>query len=124
MQRLADARAFYRALPTEFPLVLAFVEIAERALLLISNERLVRCLVRKLSSIYSKIELRIRPEIGGDLFGPEFVNTESVRLQGWIHCLKFAPHLFPGEAGLCPRRRAGKCRSEERGEKRQGRKEY
>ncbi len=34
MQRLADARAFYRALPTEFPLVLAFVEIAESALLL------------------------------------------------------------------------------------------
>ena len=109
MQRLADARPFYRALPTKLPLVLAFVEIAESALVLSASERRPRSLVRReLGSICGKVELRVGPKIGGDLFGPKFVDTESVRFQGWIHCLKFAPHLFPGEAGLCPGRRTHK----------------
>ena len=90
------------------------MEIAESALVLSASERRPRSLVRReLGSIHSKIKLRIGAKIGRDLFGPKFIDTESVRFQGWIHCLKFAPHLFPGEAGLCPggrthKRQAGK----------------
>jgi hypothetical protein len=113
VQRLADAHAFYRALPAEFPLVLAFVEIAQSALVLSASERRPSSLVRReLGSICGKVELRVGAKIGGDLFGPELVNTESVRFQCWIHRFKFAPHLVPREAGLRHGSRTRECHPE------------
>ena len=62
MQRLTDARAFYRALLTEFPFVLVFVEIADSALILSTSERRPRSLVRReLGSICGKVELWVGP---------------------------------------------------------------
>src|SRR5580704_1925925 len=106
MLRLSDARALHCALQAKLALMLAFVEIADGALILIANERAPTSLMgRELGSVHPEVELRVGPQKGSDLLGVHLVHIQCICLKRWVCSFESGLHLVPRKCPLlCSRR--------------------
>ena len=77
--------------------MVALVQIAEGALVLSAGERLPGSVVRSnLGAVRGKVELRVGPQVGRDLFGAQFVHAQGIGFERWVCGFKFRLDLVPG----------------------------
>src|ERR1017187_7238456 len=96
--RLRDGGTFLRALQTQLPLALPFMQIASRDEWQRFGKRAVLVdgvFPERIDLVQGNGEIRVGTQVGGDLFVPRFVDADAGSAQSGIRLFKLRPRLLP-----------------------------
>jgi len=114
--RGSDPSGFLGAFPSQLPLVLSFMQVANPGNNERTGERLPDSLIRKgLRPIHQQTQIRVGAKIRSDFIGTRLLDIKLSGFKGRICGLEFVPNLLPRER-LLAKRRHGKQEKCQEGE--------